>query len=512
MNQVRSLLWLAAGALLVAVVTRTTVPVAAWLALTFLLRGTRTLPGGRALAWLWLALYAALAVGNRGVMPIGDPFYFFVVAVLATLGTLPFALDRLAAPRLAGLGSTLVFPMAWVAVEFLRSRVLPSATFGALGYTQYGNLPLMQLAAFTGIWGISFLIAWLAAVVNGAWEQGFARPAAAPPVLACASALSIVLLGGSARLALAPRATEPLRAAVVTFPLDLFAPGEVTRILSGRLSVDEVRRLGPKVERLHDWFLEKTEQEARGGARLVAWPETALIVFAEDEPAFLARARRLAAEDGITLAMGMGTVRLGADHPTENKIVLVDPTGRILFSYLKSRPVAGWEASVIRAGDGRLPVADTPLGRIAAAICFDADFPELVRQVGQAHADLWILPVNDWPDIKRTHFEMAAFRAIENGAPLLRAASRGVSGAFDPWGRELGMTDHFSGAPTMVAQVPVGGVPTLYASVGDLFAWLCVAGAGAALAAAGGSPLRDLAGALLRAEPRLGHPAGHEGR
>jgi len=28
----------------------------------------------------------------------------------------------------------------------------------------------------------------------------------------------------------------------------------------------------------------------------------------------------------------------------------------------------------------------------------------------------------------------------------------------------------------MTAQVPIGRVPTLYARVGDLFAWLCVAG------------------------------------
>jgi apolipoprotein N-acyltransferase len=43
-------------------------------------------------------------------------------------------------------------------------------------------------------------------------------------------------------------------------------------------------------------------------------------------------------------------------------------------------------------------------------------------------------------------------------------------------GRELGETDHFTGANTLVAQVPVGHVPTLYPLVGDLFAWLCVAG------------------------------------
>jgi apolipoprotein N-acyltransferase len=71
---------------------------------------------------------------------------------------------------------------------------------------------------------------------------------------------------------------------------------------------------------------------------------------------------------------------------------------------------------------------------------------------------------------------MAAFRAVENGTPILRPASFGVSGAFDSLGRVVGETDHFTRAPTMVVQLPVGSVPTLYPRVGDLFAWLCVAG------------------------------------
>jgi hypothetical protein len=38
------------------------------------------------------------------------------------------------------------------------------------------------------------------------------------------------------------------------------------------------------------------------------------------------------------------------------------------------------------------------------------------------------------------------------------------------------MTDYFAASDgTMVVQVPIGGVPTLYARTGDLFAWLCVA-------------------------------------
>jgi apolipoprotein N-acyltransferase len=165
---------------------------------------------------------------------------------------------------------------------------------------------------------------------------------------------------------------------------------------------------------------------------------------------------------------------------------------------------------MFRIADGRLPVVATDIGRISSAICFDGDHPDLVRQAGRGGAELFVLPANDWPAVQRIHLEMAAFRAIENGTPMLRAASFGTSAAFDAYGRLLASADHVMGAPVLVADVPVGRVPTLYPFVGDLFAWLCVAGTAVAvlravmrkrvgtqaLAASGGDPAlaRPMAG------------------
>ena len=134
-------------------------------------------------------------------------------------------------------------------------------------------------------------------------------------------------------------------------------------------------------------------------------------------------------------------------------------------------------------GDGRVPVVATGDARVATAICFDADFPEFIRQAAQGAADLLILPANDWKSIKDLHFQMHAFRAIETGTPIVRAAASGLSSAVDPWGRVVGMTDYFApGDGTMTAQLPLGGIRTVYGRVGDLFAWLCVAGLATALA------------------------------
>lgn len=477
MAQAGSLVWLIVGASLTGIVMRVAIPPFTWLALTLLLHASRSMPASRAVPFLWLGLFAAAAFGSLDSIPASGPAYLAIVASIATTLTLPFALDRLAAPKLSGPGSTLIFPMALVAVEFLRSRFAPGATWGSIAYTQYGYLPLMQMGAFTGIWGITFLIAWFASTFEMAWSRGFDWSIVRTPVLTYAAVFSTAMVCGSVRLALAPTDRASIRVAAVNRPVDLFIPGEMTRITEGSVSSEERQRLTGKLTRLHDWFLEGSRREARAGARLIVWPEQNLLIFKKDEPEFLKRAQRLAAGEGVYLAMGMGTIHLGERLPFENKLVLIDPSGKIIVSYLKTHPVFGWEAGIMRRGDGRLPVVSTRDFRIATAICYEADFPEFIRQAGQGSADLLILPANDWKGIKSIHAEMAAFRAIENGVPLVRPAASGISSAFDPWGRVLGVADYFApGDRTLTVQVPVGGVPTLYARIGDLFAWLCIAG------------------------------------
>jgi apolipoprotein N-acyltransferase len=489
MAQSASLVWLVVGASLVAVVARVAVPPATWLALTFLLHASRSMTAVHGIPSVWLAVYAALAIGSRGMLPVSGPAYFAIVALNATTFALPFVIDRVVAARLGGLGLTLIFPIAFVAAEFLRSRLSPAATWFSVAYTQYGYLPVMQVAAFVGIWGITFSIAWFASTFDWAWNRGFEWSVVRTPVLTCVAVLGVIVFGGSARIALAPTDRPSRRVATLNRPVDLFLPGEMTRIAEGRLSPDERGRLADKLARLHDWFLDGSRREARAGARLIAWPEQSLLIFEDDEPAFIGRAQRLAADEQIYLAIGMGTVYPGAALPFENKLVLIDPTGAIIVSYLKSHAVTGWEAGIMRRGDGRVPVVATGDGRIASAICFDADFPEFIRQAGLGFADLLIVPANEWQEIKNIHAQMAAFRAIENGVSLVRPAASGISTAFDPWGRLLGLSDYFApGDRTLTVQVPVGGIRTLYTATGDLFAWLCVAGLLMALGIAAVTP------------------------
>ena len=147
------------------------IPPAIWLALTFLLHGTRSLPALPGLSGAWVAIYAALAVGNRGILPVSGAAYFGIVAFYAATLALPFAIDRWAAPA-AGILSTLIFPIALAAVEFLRARFAPPATWGSIAY-RFGYLPLMQASVFVGIWGITSSSPGSHRRWRWSWARGF---------------------------------------------------------------------------------------------------------------------------------------------------------------------------------------------------------------------------------------------------------------------------------------------------------------------------------------------------
>ena len=468
-------LTLAAGASLLAAAGRTgSLPLAPWIGLSCLLYAVRTLPSGVGLASLVVATYLTVAIALRGVIPVPDPLYFAVLVPTVLGLAVPFAVDRLIASRWESWPTTLIFPLAFVAVDFANARLGPYATNGSFAYTQFDNLPLIQITSVTGMFGVTFLLAWFASTVTWAMVRAPQSPRAVLPLVVYGVALALVLLAGEVRLASTASDRRTVRAAAITFPTDQFAPGEMTRFDEGRISEAERPQIRERLAKLQTWFLDQTVREARAGARVIAWAEGNLIVLQEDEAAFVDRARQLAREHSIYLAMGMAAIEPGASKPFGNKLTLIGPSGEVLFSYRKSLPLPGWEESIMVRGDGRLPLVTTDDGRMSGAICFEMDHPDFVRQVGRASTDLWIVPANDWREVKRSHLQPVAFRAVENGTPILRAGSHGMSAAFDAAGRTLAVVDHFSGQRTMVAQIPLGAVPTIYARVGDLFAWLCV--------------------------------------
>jgi apolipoprotein N-acyltransferase len=226
-----------------------------------------------------------------------------------------------------------------------------------------------------------------------------------------------------------------------------------------------------------DDLFRRSERAARDGARIIAWGETTAPVLEEDVPALLARAATLARQQETYLQLGVIVFRQTDRYPfLENRAILLDPSGATLWDYHKARPTPG-ENMMIAAGPLLVPVVTTPYGRLATVICYDADFPELVRQAGQAGADILLVPSKDWQSVSAQHARMASFRAIEDGLWVVRPVLSGVSSVVDPYGRVLAQTDSFSDVePTATAVIVSRSTPTLYVRFGDWFAYLCVAG------------------------------------
>jgi apolipoprotein N-acyltransferase len=125
--------------------------------------------------------------------------------------------------------------------------------------------------------------------------------------------------------------------------------------------------------------------------------------------------------------------------------------------------------------DGRLRQLDTPYGRLAAAICYDTDFPRFMAQAGAHRPDVVLSPAGDWRAIDPRHTEIASYRAIEQGFNLFRQSNGGLSAPYDYQGRRLASMDEYQSADlTLLAQIPTRGTATIYSRLGDWFAWLCV--------------------------------------
>jgi apolipoprotein N-acyltransferase len=476
-----SYLWLALGILLFAFIQpRWTIPLAAWLYPIFLLRFVRTQPLWRGILLGYLASALVEVFALQGVIPFPGATYSISVLGSAVFAILPYLIDRLLARRLGGLLGTLVFPLAVATVGYLNAVVNPFGTFGNPAYTQYGNLPLLQLVSVTGIWGIDLVMSWLAGLCNWAWERGFAWPRVRGVAALYTSLLALVLLFGGARLALFPAQGSTVRVAGISPSPALVAAADkqVPQKLSGTETQAQRALISQANAPVFDALLARSETEARAGAKIIVWPECSggVTLVQEDEAILLARASALARTTGTYLDLGLCEL---LSHPVRSsfftdEIILIDPTGSVVWRYQKAHPVPGepWPA-----GDGQVPTVQTPYGRLANVVCFDADFPGTMRQAGQAGADLMLVPSKDWREIDPSHSQLITFRAIENGYSLVRQTSEGLAMTVDYEGNVLGVSDYFTTDPqVMVTYVPMQGVRTIYATIGDLFAWLSIAG------------------------------------
>jgi apolipoprotein N-acyltransferase len=493
----KSWLWLGVGSvLLLFSYGANNVALAAWLAPIFLLRFVRVHRWRIWVPVLYVVGVAATAFQLRGMVPISGSDYYIYLLISSVPPLIPFAVDRLLARRLGGVAATLVFPCAWTVLEYL-SSFGSFGSWGATAYSQYGNLPLLQILSVTGLWSITFLINWVAAVSNYLWDEGWNCKRARVAACICAVTIAVVILLGGLRMTLFPPSSETVRIASLSKRNVGIEPGNDVwdRLFGKQASARDLATIRNWTAAVNHDLLVRAEREAQAGARIVFWAEGNAEVLKEDEAEFLTRGSEVASKYHIYLGMALAALDPGQAKSLENKLVLVQPDGQIAWQYYKAHPVPGDEAAMSVTKDGRLLSQDTPFGRLSSAICFDADFPQLLAQAGTLRSDIVLSPSNDWRAIDPWHTQMASFRAIEQGFNLDRQTSHGLSSAFDYQGRVLAAMDHFHSSDyDMVADLPTNGVRTIYSRLGDWFAWLNLAAFVVLIVAAFRNPRRSSAG------------------
>ena len=466
-----SLALLLTGSLLVGFsMGRWLAPPAAWIGPALIVRYARDHRGWRGYLPVFAACILAFIVGFMA-MWLGAGWPLPLVAILPVfyglLWSLPYLADRLVGARLKGFSSTLVYPLAATTLEFVNNQINPIGTWGATGFTQYGNLPLMQLASVTGMIGITFLMGWFASVANWAWENRSRRAEMLRGLAPFGVVFAAVFVYGFLRLNLVT-SDDTVRVAGITAE----SSHTVGELLSR--AQDPVAAARPLFQSHWDMYFAATAREAQAGAQVIVWPEVAGMVFESEEAPFIARAQEVARQNGVYLAVPLWLWDPGALRPIENKLLLIDPSGAIVMEHIK---YGGNIVEGTLLGDGKLQAVDTPFGVLAGVICWDADYPTIIQQVGQNGTGLLLVPSSDWREIDPLHAHMAVFRAIENGTSLVRQTDNGLSIAVDPYGRVLAQTDFFSSTDrTMVAQVPTRHVATLYTAFGRWLEWLCPLG------------------------------------
>lgn len=446
-------------------------PLAAWIAPVLVLRlYRRSERPGRDFVLLWLATAIPLALSWSGATffsRLGEIGFFFAVAPIALLAV---AIDRRVHRRFPGsVWTLLAFPVAATALDYLQAGSSPFGTFGASAYSQRGFPVAMQLAAVGGIWGITLVMSLFASTVNAFWEGP-----ASPPAWTAAGLLALALALSLGRLLL----PDPPRQTAVVAGFSL-PEGTLSEVMGLFKSGDEAafRR---RSDALHRAQLVQIRALAQDGADIVVLQEGGVMGSTDQIEAVLRNAAALAEEAGLYLVLPTFDF---AQSPPVNGLRVIDPSGDVVLDHIK---YGGNQFEGTRKGDGILKSVETPFGTLGAVICWDADFPNIIRQTGAQGVDLLIVPSQDWYGVRDIHAAMASFRGVENGLSIFRQTGQGVSLVSDPYGRVLNRIDSFEEpAKDFVGiqkvAVPIRSVNTLYPRLGDLLGKAALLGLSALL-------------------------------
>ncbi len=373
-------------------------------------------------------------------------------------------------------GIFILLPFLWTTFEYLVTHFLTGFPWGLLGYSQQPNVYFLQTAAVFGVYGLSFVLVlfqsfFLCSIILKKRSPFF-------------SGLALVLVlhaAGFISIKKPPENQPAFTAAVIQ--------GNVPSEINWQNIPDEDIRL------LFERHVDLSRQAAAAGARIIVWPEFTVPlcfscpygIYSE----FRQKLNELSSGSGCTLVLGTNEIQSKKDgihyyntslalqpdlsFTQYNKMHLV-PFGEYtpykkIFSFINKMTHAIGEVT-----PGKEPhlhhFGEFSFG---SPICYEIVFPNLVRHFVKKGASFLVTQTNDgWYGKSAApyqHFSMAAFRAVENRRYLLRAATTGISGIIDPFGRVVTHTK-LDTQGYLAASISPERSLTFYTRYGDLLPFL----------------------------------------
>ena len=388
----------------------------------------------------WIAEAFMVDAANQGWMA---PFAVAAMAGgLALFWGVAALLYRLIRPP--GVRRILVFAGAFAALEWARGHVLTGFPWNLPGETWRAGSAPSQVAALVGAYGLTWITLAIAAA-PAVWREGLAGRKA----IAAAAAMLVALYINGWTPSPAPRPARP-------------APS--VRIVQADIP-QEAKWDADRFSRIVQAYVSLTARPYAAGkpADIVVWPEGALPAAINDYLApgtWVRQAIVDALQPGQLLLIGGYRYEGSPDKPLYYNSLIALKRGEsdieVVGIYDKHRLVPFGEylpmdalltklgvKSLAHLGDGfetgprPAPLRVSPDLIVQPLICYESLFPRLaepapgVRALVNVSNDAWF-GVTSGP---LQHLNLASYRAIETGVPILRATPTGVSALIDARGR-----------------------------------------------------------------------------
>jgi len=369
----------------------------------------------------------------------------------------------------------------WVLTEFIRASGFWGLPAGLVGYALTPYFQLTQIASWTGIWGLSYLIILVNALLAEAVVSQYGSGRKLKLIIFACMLVFVSYLIGTMLQQKIPRGS---------FNVTVIQPNIAKENKKG----SEFWPQNLKIYRT----MTKTALSSKE-SDLVIWPETAVpfFLFHEARSDILKQVRDSARSADRPLLLGAQDFQQDSTGPHGYNIaVLISQQGQIMGRYAKMKLVPVLEYMPIRLlipwvrrmggigvyEPGRehtlFSIGDTTFSSL---ICFEGLFPGVVRKFVNKGADFLINLTNDEPSLGRMGFyydqnaRMLRIRAIENRRSFVRVANNGISMVIDPWGRVIRQAPAFSRV-TFTCPVPISDQRTPYLLFGDWLIWICMFG------------------------------------